>query len=381
MSAEARQHRPTVVLAPDKFKGTLTAAQAASAMADGVRDALPQAATALVPMADGGEGTVDAVVQAGACEHVLTVTGALGDPVTSRFAVRGTTAVVEAAEACGLQLISPSPRTSLQAHSLGVGQLIGAALDHGVDTVVVTLGGVSTTDGGAGLLAGLGARLLDADGTELHPAGALVAGVGELDLSGLHPGLRHVTLVAATDVDNPLTGPDGAAAVYGPQKGAGPDEVAVLDAALTGCAASLRAATGIDVERTPGAGAAGGLGAALLALGARVESGLDLVLEAVGLDDHLRDAALVVTGEGRLDAQSLRGKVPVGVSRLARSRHLPVLAVAGVVDGLSPEELGAEFDGVWSMSTEVGSARAMADPDGTLREVTAAAVRTWSEGA
>lgn len=368
-----------VVLAPDKFKGTLTAPQAAHAMAAAVREVLPGATTVSVPMADGGEGTVEALVGAGATEHRSTVTGALGQPVVARFAEWRGVAYVEAAEACGLQLIEPSPQTALAAHSHGVGELLGAALDLGVDSVVLALGGVSTTDGGTGMLAALGARLLDSQGVAVPPGGAGLEHVARIDLGGLDPRLRHATVVIATDVTNPLTGPEGAAAVYGPQKGAGAAEIVRLDEGLAGFARCLASETGQDVAAVPGAGAAGGLGAALLALGARVVSGFELLLDAVDLPAHLDGAALVVTGEGRLDAQSLFGKVPVGVARRARDFSVPVIVVAGAIEIADTEVSDAGFEAAWSLVETIGLGGALDAPSESLRTVTAEAVRRWAQ--
>lgn len=377
MAGDAAGRGQRVVLAPDKFKGTLTAPQAADAMASAVQQVLPGATVVRLPMADGGEGTVEALVRAGATEHRRTVTGALGEPVHARFAERAGTAYVEAAEPCGLQLLAPDPRTALAAHSRGVGELVRAALGLDVHTVVVTLGGVSTTDGGTGMLTALGARVLHRRGGDVTPGGAGLGDVARIDLSGLDDRLRRTTLVAATDVTNSLTGPEGAAAVYGPQKGAGPAEILRLDDGLARLAHCLAANTGRDVASMPGAGAAGGLGAALLALGGSVMSGFELLVDAVDLSAHLHGAALVITGEGRLDGQSLHGKVPVGVSRRARGLSVPVAVVAGAIDVAHPHALDDAFDLRCSLVETVGLERALGDPAGSLREVTAQLVRRW----
>lgn len=368
-----------VVVAPDKFKGTLSATEAADAMVSAVRESLPDSEVVVVPVADGGEGTVDALVSAGAAEHRFLVTGPLGDAVPARLAVDGATAYVESAQACGLTLLPPTPETALRAHSRGVGELVRHALDLGCREVVVGLGGVACTDGGAGALGALGVR--DVGGRRLDGGGGGLRELTGLELTGLDGRLGETSVVVATDVTNPLVGPHGAAAVYGPQKGAGPHEVELLDAGLRHWATLLAAATGRDVSDTPGAGAAGGLAAGLVAgLDARVVSGVDLVLERVGAPDLVAGADLVLTGEGRMDGQSLHGKAPVGVARLARAHGVPVLAVAGAVDPAARDQLAGSFDAVWSVSGEVGEAAALGRAGRSLREVTGRAVGAWLAG-
>ncbi|USQ81631.1 glycerate kinase [Ornithinimicrobium faecis] len=366
-----------VVVAPDKFKGTLSGPAAAAAMAVGVRAVLPDAVVDEIPLADGGEGTVEAILATGATEHRLTVPGPLGDPVEAQFAMLGTTAVIESAQACGLQLISPTPRTSLRASSAGVGALIRAAWDAGATSVAIGLGGVACTDGGTGLVAELGARFVDADGEVVGP-GELDR-VVSVDLTGLDPRVTSTSFVAATDVTNPLLGPTGAAAVYGPQKGAGPDEVALLDQGLATVANVVESAVdGEPLRERPGAGAAGGLGWGLMALlGAEVRPGGDLVMDLIGLPDALKQADLVLTGEGKLDAQSRYGKGPVALAELAATHGLPTIAVAGMVDPEGRE--GTGFAAVWSLVEEVGGEAALHETAASLTEVTAGAVRHWRE--
>ncbi|WP_198597783.1 glycerate kinase [Blastococcus atacamensis] len=319
-----------IVIAPDSFKGTLSADDAAAAIAAGARRALPDADLVLRPVADGGEGTVAAAVRAGAGLRTARVTGPDGEAVDAAFAVDGTTAVVELAAAAGLDLLDrPAPMT---ATTRGVGELVLAALDGGARRIVLGLGGSATTDGGAGMLQALGARLLDAAGNEVGPGGAGLAGIARMDLSPLDQRLRGTRIVVATDVDNPLTGPSGAAAVFGPQKGATAEEVALLDAALSRYASVLMHAVGAWVERRPGAGAAGGTAAGAMAvLGAEVVSGAAMVCELVGLDAALEGADLVVTGEGAFDEQSLRGKAPAEVAGRARAAGVPCVVLAGSV--------------------------------------------------
>ncbi|RPF25704.1 allantoinase AllB [Georgenia muralis] len=318
-----------VVLAPDKFKGSLTAAEVAAHLAAGLRRGVPDLDVDILPVADGGEGTVEAALAAGFEPVAVDATGPLGEPVHARYARRGATAVVEMAAVTGLQMLDPDPTTARRASSRGLGEVVAHALDAGAREVVVGIGGSASTDGGAGMLAALGARLTGPGG-ELPDGGAALADVTGVDLSGLHPGLRTAALVLASDVDNPLLGPHGAAAVYGPQKGADPTAVAELDAALAAWVRALTRAGAHDAQdlaAAPSAGAAGGVGYALLLLGARRRAGIEVVLDLAGFAGRVHGADLVVTGEGRLDEQSLHGKAPVGVA--AAAGDVPVVAVCG----------------------------------------------------
>jgi glycerate kinase len=319
---------PLVVLAPDKFKGSLSAPEAVAALARGLRRALPEVRLVEHPIADGGEGTVAMVLAHGFDPVTCTVRGPLGDRVTARYAVRGDTAVLEMAAAAGLGLLpsGPDDETARTATTSGVGQLIRDALDRGARRIVLGIGGSATTDGGRWMAMALGARLVDGE---------------RLDLAGLDPRLAEASVVVACDVDNPLTGPSGAAAVYGPQKGAGPETVAVLDRALGHWADLVAAATGRDLRELPGAGAAGGLGfGAAALLGAEVRSGVELLLELSGFPEAVAGADLVIVGEGSLDEQSLRGKGPLGAAALAARAGAPVVAVAGRCT-VDPERLRA----------------------------------------
>jgi glycerate kinase len=321
-----------VVLAPDKFKGSLDAARVAEALAAGVRDVLPGANCVPIPMADGGDGTVEAFLAGGATARTVRVGGPLGAPVEATYARDGRTAIVEMAAASGLALLGGAlePR---RATTRGTGELIRDALDGGATRIVLGIGGSATTDGGAGALAALGARFLDDAGAELDPAPEALVRVARVDLDGLDARLRGVDLAVACDVDNPLLGPRGAAAVYGPQKGATPDDVAFLDGVLVRLAAAMTAATGRDDRTRPGAGAAGGLGWALAsACGARLQRGVTLVAEVRGLARALRGADWCFTGEGRIDGQTLCGKVVDGVAALARAAGVPVVAFGGSID-------------------------------------------------
>jgi glycerate kinase len=322
------------VVAPDKFKGSLTAPEVARHVAAGLLAAAPGVSVVQVPVADGGEGTLDAAEAAGFRRAGVRVAGPTGASLDSALAVRDRTAVIEMAAASGLAVLPGGLPAPMEATSLGTGQLVRAALDLDCTEVVLGIGGSASTDGGAGLLVALGARLLTADGHSLPPGGAALRNLDRIDLTGLDRRLAGMSIVLATDVDNPLLGVHGAAAVYGPQKGATRAEVAALEQGLTRWAAVLDAAlgqTGRDrVADQPGAGAAGGVGyAAMAALGAVRRPGIDVVLGLTCFAAHVSGADLVVTGEGSLDAQTLHGKAPAGVAAAARAAGVPVVAVAG----------------------------------------------------
>jgi glycerate 2-kinase len=320
-----------VLVAPDKFKGSLSAAEVAARVAAGLAGGGFAGEVEILPVADGGDGTVAAAVSAGFRRVELGVRGPVGKSVTASYALRDDTAVIEAAQACGLTLLPPGSLAPLTATSRGVGELILTARRMGAKRIVLGVGGVATTDGGAGLLQALGARLTDAKGRELPPGGAALARLDTLDLTGLRD-LSGVEFLLASDVDNPLLGPSGAAAVYAPQKGASPAEVELLEAGLRQWADIAEATAGAPVRDALGAGAAGGLGfAALLFLGARMRPGIELLLELASFGSRLDGARLVITGEGSLDAQTLHGKAPVGVARAAAAHDpaVPVVAVAG----------------------------------------------------
>lgn len=321
-----------VLIAADKFKGSLTAVQVAERVTAGLRRVVPGVEVEALPVADGGDGTVDAAVAAGFERREVRVAGPLGQEVTAAFALRGGTAVVEMAEASGLQRLPAGVFAPLTASTYGSGELLRAALDAGARTIVFGVGGSATTDGGAGMLSALGARFLDADGEPVAPGGGGLAELARADLSGLDPRLPDVELVLASDVDNPLTGPKGAPAVYGPQKGASPDDVETLDAALAHFAGVLEAAVGpraAPYAAAPGAGAAGGIGYGALLLGARFRPGIEVMLDVLGFAPALERADLVITGEGSLDEQTLHGKAPAGVAAAARAAGKEVVAVCG----------------------------------------------------
>ena len=344
-----------VVVAPDKFKGSLTAAEAAARIASGNSAAAPGTTISVIPVADGGEGTVLAAAAAGFDLVPVRARGPSGQPVTGWLAVRDTVAVVEAAQVSGLQLVPPGSLAPLTASSYGTGQLIAAAADLGCREVILGLGGVACTDGGAGLAQGLGALLLDERGQLLPPGGGSLAQLSQLDLDPLRARIAGVTFTAALDVDNPLLGPRGAAAVYGPQKGASPGDVALLDGALTHWADIVSGATESDLRDVPGAGAAGGLGfGALSLLNATARPGIALLLDLLGFASALKDATLVVTGEGCLDQQTLHGKAPAGVLAAATAAGVPVAAVAGRLDLTSAQWRAAGFAAAYALTDLAG---------------------------
>jgi glycerate kinase len=322
-----------IVVAPQAFKGSLEATEVARAIARGARRVFPQAHVVLLPVADGGEGTVRALVEASGGRTVTTrVMGPLERMVNASWGLLGNeqTAVIEMAAASGLPLLRREERNPLRTTTYGTGELICHALDYGVRHLIVGIGGSATNDGGAGMAQALGARFLDADGRDLPLGGGALRYLDRIDVSGLDPRLRALTVNVACDVNNPLTGPDGASHVYGPQKGADAAMVRELDAALERFAEVVRRDLGIDVRDIPGAGAAGGLGAGLIAfLGARLCSGVDIVFRAIGLEQKLQGADLVITGEGRMDSQDLYGKAPMAVVERARALGIPTVAVVG----------------------------------------------------
>lgn len=319
-----------VLVACDKFKGSLTALQVIETLEAGLREGAPGVEVRSVIIADGGDGTLDAAEVAGFEPVPVTCAGPTGEPVSTRYVRRGDQAVVEMADACGLMRLPGGERHALEASSAGLGEVIVAALDAGVRDLVIGIGGSASTDGGAGMLTALGARLLDANGNDLAPGGGALSDVASVDLSGLHPALRETDVTVACDVDNPLLGVQGAAAIFGPQKGASPEDVAHLDAGLARLSSLVAEATGRDVAGEPGAGAAGGVGwAALAVLNATMRPGIEIVLDLNDFDTMAAGARLVVTGEGSLDLQTLLGKAPAGVAKAARRAGVPIVAVCG----------------------------------------------------
>ena len=322
-----------IIIAPDSFKESLTAAEVAAAIEEGFVRQIPEAEIIKVPVADGGEGTLDALVNGhGGQQFQCEVTGPLGKKVMARFGVLadGETAVIEMASASGLELTNPEERNPALTTTFGTGELILDALDKGVKRIFVGLGGSATNDGGSGMMSALGARFLNPNGEELPGGGAALADLDSIDLSGLDPRLRSTEFLVACDVDNPLTGEKGASAVFGPQKGGTSDQLRLLDNALGNYAHVIEATTGKNVASLPGAGAAGGTGAGLLAfMNASLKPGIELVLDVVQFTSVVQGADLVITGEGRIDAQTVHGKTPAGVARAARASGIPVIALAG----------------------------------------------------
>jgi glycerate kinase len=350
-----------IIIAPQEFKGSLSAVQAAQAMAEGLRRVLSEAVLELVPMADGGPGTVEAVVAA--AKHGRRMTAAAHDAL-GRFLqaawgiIDEDTAVIEMAAASGLTLLTEDERDPRVASTYGTGELVQAALDAGCHRVIVGIGGSATNDGGAGMAQALGARLLDDAGQDLPPGGAALARLSRIDLSGLDPRLGQCQVLAASDVFNALCGPQGASLVYGPQKGATPEVARELDAALRRYAQVIERDLGVRVLDLAGAGAAGGLGAGLVAfLGAELVLGAQLVAETVGLTQKLEGADLALTGEGRLDAQTSFGKAPWEVARLAKGCGLPVIAIAGSLAEDCWPALGEAFDAVVAITPRAMSAK------------------------
>ncbi|WNJ80024.1 glycerate kinase [Cedecea neteri] len=322
-----------IVIAPDSFKESLSAMQVAEAIEQGFREIYPNAEYIKLPMADGGEGTVESMVAATHGQIIpVTVTGPLGLPVEAFFGITGDgeTAIIEMAAASGLHLVLPEKRNPLLTGTFGTGELILAALDRGARKIIIGIGGSATNDGGAGMMQALGVRLRDEQGNELCAGGAALAGLSEIDVSQLDARLAQCDILVACDVDNPLCGERGASAVFGPQKGATPEQVTQLDTALRHYGEQLEHISGKAVITVAGAGAAGGMGASLFGLlHARLQPGVEIVTDALRLADAVQGADLVITGEGRIDSQTIYGKTPIGVARVAKRFQVPVIALAG----------------------------------------------------
>lgn len=370
-----------IVIAPDSFKESISAPDAAAAIARGVKAACPGAHTVCIPMADGGEGTVEAVLAAaGGQARRHTVNDALGHKVDATWGLlEDGTAVIEMAAAAGLELIAPTRRDPLRASSHGVGELILAALDAGAARIILGLGGSATNDGGAGMLTALGLRLLDADGRSLPPGGGALGQLASIDPRGLDPRLAKTRIVIASDVDNPLCGPQGASHVFGPQKGATPEQVQTLDAMLDHFADLCARQLGRDHRHEAGAGAAGGLGFAAKAfLDAQFRPGIEIVAELGGLARAMEGATLAFTGEGRMDAQTLRGKTPAGVARIAHQAGVPVVALAGAL-GEGYEALhGVGISAAFSLAPgPITLQQALADAERLLHDRARDVMQLW----
>ncbi|MDG4554147.1 MAG: glycerate kinase [Candidatus Competibacter sp.] len=374
-----------IVLAPNALKGCLTATQAAEAMARGVMRACPHCEIARVPVADGGDGLADVLIDAlngEAC--TVTVTGPRGDPVPAVFChvPARRLAAIEMATASGLALLPKDRLDPMLTTTLGTGELIAAALNLGISHLVVGIGGSATNDGGIGMAAALGARFLDRDDAPVEPVGGALATIERIDLGGLDPRLTGVRVEAICDVDNPLLGERGAAHVYGPQKGATPEQVRALEIGLAHLATVIERDLGLDVRDLPGAGAAGGLGAGLKAfLDADLRRGVDLVLDLTDLDEHLRDADLVLTAEGQIDFQTAFGKAPAGVAEHARALGVPCIAIAGSVGGKLESLHERGIDAVFSLCPgPVSMEQAMAAGGDYLAATVEQAVRAFLAG-
>lgn len=374
-----------IVVAPDSFKESLSAAQAAHAIAEGVREALPDADIVLRPMADGGEGSVSAVLSALPGELRSTrVAGPLGDSVGADWAwIAGDrTAVIEVAAAIGLDLVDAARRDLMRADSRGVGELILAALDAGAQRLIIGLGGTATNDGGKGMLEALGMRFFDAHGERVADGAAGLLQLAAVDASALDPRLQQLELLIASDVDSPLCGPLGASHLFGAQKGGSEAQLALLDPALLRYAALCTAQSGIDERDAPGSGAAGGIGYALKTFAAgRFHSGVGLIAELVGLEACMHGAALVITGEGRLDRQTLRGKTPFGVAAIARRVGVPVIAIGGSLGEGYQELYAAGISAAFSIAPgPIDLPQAVAQAAPLLRQRSADLMRLWALG-
>ena len=348
-----------IVIAPDSFKESLTALEVAEAIEAGLKKVLPDAEYVKVPMADGGEGTVQSLVDATEGRLISAeVRAPLGNKVKAEFGLSGDgrTAIIEMAAASGLHLVPPEARNPLRTTSYGTGELILAALAEGVEKIIVGIGGSATNDGGAGMLQALGALLLDAQHQPIGAGGGCLQDLAAIDLSGLDKRLADVEIVVACDVDNPLCGEKGASAVFGPQKGATAEMVQALDSGLQHFAALAARDLGLDIQSPAGAGAAGGMGGGVLLLpDARLQAGVQIVMEAVKLAEKVQDADLVITGEGRMDAQSVHGKTPIGVAHTAKAFGKPVIAIVGCLREDYEVVYAQGIDAVFPIIRQLGS--------------------------
>ncbi|WP_307893043.1 glycerate kinase [Bacillus swezeyi] len=322
-----------IVIAPDSFKESMTSMEAAVSIEKGFKAVLPDAEYIKIPVADGGEGTVQALVDATGGELIYKkVTGPRGTPVKAAYGLLGDgkTAVIEMAEASGLHLVPPKQRNPLLTTTRGTGELIADAIEQGADKMIIGLGGSATNDGGAGMASALGVKFLNRDGKEIQDGGGKLSQIAQIDMSGLHPALKQIKFEAACDVDNPLTGPRGASAIFGPQKGATEEMAALLDQNLKHYAEMIRDELNLEADLLPGAGAAGGLGAGLYAfLKAELKSGVEIVLDTLSFSERIKGADLIITGEGKIDGQTIYGKTPAGVAKRAGKADIPVIAFAG----------------------------------------------------
>lgn len=342
-----------IVLAPDSFKESLSALQVAESIERGFKQVLPNAEYVKVPMADGGEGTVQSLVDATGGRIIKkTVTGPLGEAAEAFFGILGNekSAVIEMAAASGLHLVPATKRNPLLTTTRGTGELIAAALEYNVNHIIIGIGGSATNDGGAGMAKALGARFLNSNGQEIAEGGGALSDLAAIDLSSLDSRLAHVKIEVACDVDNPLIGPKGASAIFGPQKGATPEIVNQLDENLAHYAEIIEKDLGVKIADVPGAGAAGGLGGGLLAfMQAELSRGVDIIMEAAKLSDIIAGADLVITGEGKIDGQTIFGKTPIGVAKTAKKHGVPVIGIAGNVAGDSDAVHEYGIDAIFSI--------------------------------
>jgi glycerate kinase len=325
-----------IVVAPDSFKGSLTALEVSDAIEKGIREVFPEAEIIKIPMADGGDGTVECLVNATGGEILREkVIGPLGNEILAHYGILGDkkTAVIEMAAASGLTLVPENKRNPLITTTYGTGQLIKAALNQGCRKMIIGIGGSATNDGGAGMLQALGVKLLDREEKEVGFGGGELKKINRIDISSLDNRLSDIRVLVASDVNNPLCGPMGASRIYGPQKGATPEIIEELDKSLSYFAGLIKRDLNKDVKDIPGAGAAGGLGASLMAfLNAELRPGIEIMIEAVKLEQAIKDADLVITGEGKIDSQTIYGKAPIGVAKIAKKYNVPVVAVAAIIE-------------------------------------------------
>ncbi|MFL9923680.1 glycerate kinase [Herbaspirillum lusitanum] len=382
-SARSAAQAPVVVIAPDSFKGSLSAEEVATAIGDGIRAALPEADIRLCPIADGGEGTLDALMHAGGEICRIAARNAAGNAAQAAVGLlKNGSCVIESASVVGLTDAAGTAVAVEQRSTLGVGDCMLAMLDHGVRHFLVGLGGSSSNDGGAGLLAALGAKFYDDAGQLLAPTPHALQKLARVDVSGLDPRTKDVRIIAMSDVDNPLCGEHGATAVFGPQKGVTPEQVAALDKVLNHYAQVLEQALERKAAELPGAGAAGGLGYALLMLGAEFQSGAETVADHIGLDQALAGADWLITGEGRSDAQTLHGKAPFIASQRARRHGVPTTLLSGGIDRASLAELQGSFSGCFSIVFGPGSLQdAIGNAPELLRASAEQMARLWSTAA
>ncbi len=341
-----------ILIAPQTFKGSISALEVAKAMREGTERVITGADIVLIPVADGGDGTLETLVEAsGGKVRTATVTGPLGQPLTTQWGAMGdgNTAVIEMARTSGLALVPVEMRNPLITTTFGLGEAIQHGLKEGYRKFIIGIGGSATNDAGAGMAQALGIRLLSKDGIDLPFGGAALSRLDQIDISGLDKLARESEFMVACDVNNPLTGPEGASVVYGPQKGANSDMIEELDSALEHFANVVKRDIGVDIGKIPGSGAAGGLGAGLIAfLGGKLRAGVDIVLDAVDFDNRLTGANLVITGEGSLDHSTIYNKAPVGVARLAKAKGIPVIAISG--------SLGEGFQEIYNYGIDAVSA-------------------------